>query len=552
MSKIIFSSIILIFFNITAFFAQDLAWLKNSSAENIYTNHSFYASCEYNNDFYFAGDFWPDMTIDGVNISVGLETSNAFIIKMNASGVSSSLLHLKSDDYVRINKLEVNPVSGSIIAIGNFRNDLSFDNESWEAPYYTKGFIMSIHPDGTLDWMKEIEPQSNVSFSSGGGLAIDEMGNIFVGMESFGKIKIEDESFVFEPETGGVIMAKFNADGELLKAEKWEGVTFEGGMDITDMALDQNNDLLIVGSVLGTMLIDGAYYDFSESYLFPFIIKLEENLDLKWSKTYEGSYRSTVRDVYTDENDLILSLQYAGAIDIDGTMLTGSGSYGDLAILSVDENADLNWVENFTLSENLGIQGVYGNSITEWLGQYYIGGMYQGDVVHEGDLILDNEPWGNVYQYPFLISLSKDGELASIYDFVGTNEVARIKNISSNDSHLLFGGDFTGKVAIGDTSVSTINEVLFYGALESNTTDIKIFEDKSDLIFIYPTLTDDYINLNTETKVDKFSIISSLGEVIKEYTEETRQIDVQDLASGSYYILAKIDGRNVSVKFIKL
>ena len=532
-------------------FAQELDWLKNSTSVSNFTTHSFYCSTQHNNDFYFAGDFWPDLTIDGVNIEVGLDTGNGFIIKMDESGTSSGLWHFESNNYVRISKMEVNPVSGNLIVVGSYRENLNYNNDSWEALFYGNGFIMSIFPDGTLDWMREIEGQTETSGGGGNGIAIDQDGNIYIGMTAYGTVIIDNQSFTFEPETSGAIIAKFNIDGDLLLADTWKSETFEGGLGILNMVMDANEDLVIVGSASGAMVIGDSTYLFSEETEQCYLLKQDKDLNVQWFKTYGGT-SSQFRDVYADETDLILSLQYYGAINVDGEQLTGSNSWGDMAILSLNENAELQWVKNFTLSTNGGISGVYGVSISAWLDQYYIGGMYQGDVVHDGVTILDNGPGVASYQYPFILSLSKEGELTSAYDFVGSTESSRISTISASNSHLFFGGDFSGQVSMGDSSVNTINSALFYGALATELSAIDQLKDNNHLIEVYPSLASDYLNIKTEASLDKITLASSVGVVLKAFSKEDRVIDISELSAGHYYLLTSVDGARVVSRFVKV
>lgn len=527
-------------------FAQDLAWLKNSTSNDVFTSHSFYTSTQYNNDFYFAGDFWKDLTIDGVNITIGQEDGNGFVIKMDENGQSTALWHLESDGYVRINKIVGNPVSGTLILTGYYGTNLVYNNEEWIASNFSNGFIMSIFPDGSLDWIKQFEPQSNVSSAGGTSLAIDGQGNIFVCIAAFGDLIIENQSFSFEPETSGAIIAKFNVDGDLLTSDAWVGQTFENTIDLNDMSIDDNDELVIVGSASGTVEIADSSYVFSTGK--GFIIKKDNNLNLKWLKVYEGT-RVHFRDLYIDETDLVLSLQYNNSINIDGEILTGSGSWGDMLILVLDTNAELKWVKNFILSENGGISGVYCNSITEWRDEYYIGGMYQGDVLHEGELILDNVE-SNYYQYPFILSMTKEGALTSTYDFVGSSEPGRVSEVSSNASHLLFGGDFSGQISIGDSSVNTINSALFYGALQTEVTDIEVINHEKSIV-IYPTLSSDYIYIDTDKKSDKITLTSSSGILLNQLDGAIRKIDINDLPPGLYYLSFETDKKIISKKFIK-
>lgn len=550
MSSVRIVYLLLVFCFCTSVFSQDLDWLKNSTSNDVFTSHSFYASCQHNDDFYFAGDFWKDLTIDGVNIEIAGDLGNGFILKMDKAGTASGLWHFKSDDYVRINSIEVNPVSKALIVTGNFNQNLIYDDEEWNVDFYSKGFIMSINTDGSLIWMKEISPLNEFSFAIGNGIAIDDQGNIFVGFEAGGEIEIESQNFVFEPETAGAVIAKFNIDGDLISAVQWNSQSFESWIDIVDMAITEENDLLIGGSFSGPIEVYDSSFIFTTATSSNFLVRQDNSLNLKWLKNF-SSNRSSVLDILVDEDDLLLSVQYNGSINVDGDILNGTGSWGEMAIIALEGTGEVKWAKNFTLNENGGNSGVYGKSISLWNNQYYIAGTYQGDVLHEGDLILDNNASGPTYQYPFIISLDKSGNLTSVLDFFGSSEPGRISSISANESHLLFGGDFSGQIVLGDTSVSTINSALFYGALSKSISKLQQYENGLSLFEIYPNVSSDVINISTESSLTIIELISSHGVVLKKYPGNSRIIDISDLPAGLYLLSTAIEGRIGTKKFVK-
>ena len=531
-------------------FAQELDWLKNSTSNDVFTSHQFYAAAQHNDDFYFAGDFWKDLTIDGQNISISDDIADGFILRMDATGTASALWHLRSTDYVRINQIAVNPVSGALIATGNYRNNLIYDGQVWTTPFFSNGFVMSIRADGTVDWFKDIITQNNASFASGEGLAIDEAGNIFVGIEAGGTVAIDSTSWSFGTGTVGTIITKLDVNGTLIAIDQWKSESFEAWIDIIEMAVGEENQLIVTGCVLGTMQIADTSYVFSPTSNQPFIVKQDKDLNFQWLKTFPGM-RSHILDVHIDETKLVLSLQYNEFIDLGEFVLNGSGSWGDMAIICLDENAGLKWAKNFVLAEDGGNAGVYGFSIAGWRDQYYIGGMYQGDVVHEGAMILNNSPSVGTYQYPFLLSLNQEGTLTSIYDFVGSSEPGKISCISANASYLLFGGDFSGQVSIGDAAVSTINSALFYGALTNEITGIEVSGKKEHALSVYPTLTTDILNILTREKIESISLFSPEGRLLGKYPGDTRRINVSNLTMGVYYLCAKMDGKIMIAKFVK-
>jgi hypothetical protein len=530
-------------------FAQDFDWVKQSTSVNNFTSHSIFSIEESDQDFYIAGDFWTDISFDNVNFSIQSDVADGFILKINSIGDALSFWHFESSGYVRINKILKNSISGSLIATGYYNNDLTFENNYWESEYFSNGFIMSIEEDGSIEWISNFEGQNEVSSGSGDGLAVDKEGNIYVGIEAFGNVEIDDQLFEFEPETSGIIIAKFSSQGVLLTTNDWKGISFEGIIDITELIIDDSNDLVIVGAASGDIEIQEVNYSFSPTTTQPFIIKIDTDLNLQWLKTY-SSNRCHILDILIDGNDMVLSMQYNDFLQIENETLTGSGSWGDMAIISLDVNANLNWAKNFTLTENGGTIGVYGNSINEWNNTYYIGGMYQGDVIHEGEVILDNVE-GISYQYPFLLTLSKSGEVESIIDFIGSNGIGAISDINSTETTLIFGGAFSQHLLVNETVLSAPNSALFYAGLSNEINNINQ-TDINEYISIHPTISENSINIISKLAFNKLEIISSNGTLLKEISSTETLIDIRDLQSGMYYLSIETELGTITKAFIKL
>ena len=68
---------------------------------------------------------------------------------------------------------------------------------------------------------------------------------------------------------------------------------------------------------------------------------------------------------------------------------------------------------------------------------------------------------------------------------------------------------------------------------------------------IYPSISSDYIYLKTALKVENISLISSNEMLLKEFSGNTKVIDITELTAGVYFLSAEIAGEKVTVKFIK-
>jgi len=549
-----------LFFSIHLLAAQEnisVDWLKNSASNDIYTTHSFYTSTYHDGNFYLAGDFWKDLSIDEHHIEIEDDIADGFIFKIDENGNASQLWHFESAHYARINNIAVNPVTSSLIIVGSFSTNLVFNNYDWNTPYFGDGFVMSIDLDGTFNWIKEIDSATETSSAGAATLAFDQAGNIYFTAGVFGSASIEEQAFSFDEETIGLLLVKLDPDGNLLQTQKWQPIGFESFIDITDMAIDVEDNLIIGGTIPYPVMIDEFEVSPPAAGSQPFVMKFNNDFSPIWINTYI-SFNGLVNDVFIDGTDILLSTQYNTSINIDGITLTGTGSWGELAFMKLDKSGALQWVKNITLTENGGNSGVYARDICKWLDHYFIAGMYQGDAMLDDEVILDNTASGSSFQYPYILSFTEEGVLTNTYGFQGSDEPSRIATISNNDTHLVFAGNFSGQVNLEGNTVNTINSALFYGALKSEdaVTSTQATILSTQTLNIYPTIASDKIFIDKDPSIKEFTIFDQLGNKISntvqtEKPNHTQAIDVQHLASGLYFIHA-FDGVNVlNGKFIK-
>jgi len=162
----------------------------------------------------------------------------------------------------------------------------------------TAGAIAKFDPDGNLLWYEEL------SFGVWGNIAVDSTDNIYV---------------VLSDESGGIILAKFRPDGELIRA-----VT----LNVTDVYYS----LITVGS-------DGYVYATGYSDSFgTFVAKLDPNRgSLIWFKTLPSSILTHFIIVAPDRGI------YITGIYITGEEYIIESEYSDAFVAKLDSDGRLVW-----------------------------------------------------------------------------------------------------------------------------------------------------------------------------------------------------------------
>lgn len=86
---------------------------------------------------------------------------------------------------------------------------------------------------------------------------------------------------------------------------------------------------------------------------------------------------------------------------------------------------------------------------------------------------------------------------------------------------------------------------------EENPLYVDGFDKNS--VFIYPNPATNFINIESENKISKVEIYSSLGRLVKQFANvsERQQLDISSLAKGIYMIRINAEEQNSSFKLIK-
>lgn len=73
---------------------------------------------------------------------------------------------------------------------------------------------------------------------------------------------------------------------------------------------------------------------------------------------------------------------------------------------------------------------------------------------------------------------------------------------------------------------------------------------KNQNIALFPNPTKDFLNINSETKIDSIKIYDSAGKLVFTSSDNNRKIDVSKLKNGVYYLEILSDKKKTSEKFI--
>lgn len=160
---------------------------------------------------------------------------------------------------------------------------------------------------------------------------------------------------------------------------------------------------------------------------------------------------------------------------------------------------------------------------------------------------------GSIYVYiykgntpPVGVEGSVDVMLKNNVSFPGNNTSTVVE---FNESMLLEEGDYYAWPGYKVGKNVTLMEKGFTFYLLNEESGVEMVETDNGDLSIYPNPVDDVLNINTTGNLTKVSVFSISGALVKQAAEA--RVEVDNLMSGTYIVVAEIDGKPVASTFIK-
>ena len=389
---------------------------------------------------YITGQFQGTVNFGDGNVTAE-GTRDIFILKLDSIGTFQWVKTFNADPNLYATSIKSDS-SGNTYITGYFKGVVSFHTKG-VVPIVTGNvlttageydiFALKLDSLGNTMWAKRFGgPLSDYGLS----LELDSTDNVYItghfqGTVNFGRGNTESLG------NRDIFVLKLDSSGVALQVNRFGGLGNDFGESIT---LDSDGNIYITGHFKDEIEFESGVVISPEGLSDIFVLKLENDGDYLWVKTY-GSYDSQQGQYITVDStgNTYITGFFQGTIDFEGGDLTSAGGY-DIFVLKLDSLGNYQWSKIFG-----GISNDYAYYIdTDSLNNIFITGHFQGMVTF-GDKIISSLGSTDI----FVLKLDSSGKYIWAESFGGPlSDYGKSLAIDST-GNVYITGHFQGTVDFG-------------------------------------------------------------------------------------------------------
>jgi len=471
---------------------------------------------------------------------------------------------------------------GNIFVTGDFRGTVLFGDTTLTSAGTLDMFIAKYNVDGNFLWVNQAGATGG---ALGYGVVTDGSGNIIVAGDFWGMANFGGDTTLTT--AGGIFIAKYDGDGNLLWVEQaggsvlWSGIAIDGsgnsivtgsfietatfgdttltsaGRDmfiikydgdgtflwvesagvrnITEavygfsVAMDALGNIIVTGSLLGTATFFGGDITLTSAGSFDiFIAKYDGNGNFLWVKQAGGTLHDTGWGITTDgSGNIIVTGHFTGTATFGNTTLSGGGSE-NIFIAKYDGDGNFLWAK----------QAGGGNGdrrgrgiVTEGLGNIIVTGNFRGTATF-GNTILSSAGSDDI----FVAKYDGDGNFLWVKQ-AGGSGFERGREIATDGSgNIVLTGDFGGTATFGDTTLTSAGSQDIFIAKLDLVTGIEeefVLPKSFNLSQSYPNPFNPSTTIEFSVPVNsnvRLTIYNLLGQVVTTLVNE-------EISAGNYSVI---------------
>lgn len=296
-------------------------------------------------NMYVTGMFSRNINFgNGVTLNAGISDDDVFVAKFDANGTClwAKMGTGNATDYGN----EINLTSDNkVLTIGFANRGITFDNIILSNSTNYAMFVSKHNSNGVLEWAKLFSATDEVS---GRGISSDANGNALITGTFKGTLTLGTTSLTATSANGDIFVAKLDANGNTLWAEKFgqTGENYARGIDS-----DSEGNIYISG-VYDTQITFGSFNLNSNGQKDIFLVKFGANGNVIWAKTIGSTGNDEGCEIEVNTNgNIFFTGSYTRALTLNGESFTAKG-LRDVFVAKVDKNGSFLWQKTMGSSQD--------------------------------------------------------------------------------------------------------------------------------------------------------------------------------------------------------
>lgn len=468
---------------------------------------------------------------------------SGFVQKLDKNGNFEWAIQLDNDE------LELSGIVTSsdnkVYIFGHFEHTIDLDPsdaefivETW--PSRKDMFLLCLDQNGNFLWGQGIGELSTHETSR--AIAIDQDDNIYIS----------------GPYEGKSIIIKYNSTG----TELWRYVAIDGGYNTRQLAVNNDNDLIVTGlfwdDTLDIDVSDDVYEIYGHTGLSnsDFVMNLNSEGDFQWAVSIGGEGSLWMQDIAIDQSNNIYMVGgfFSGDIDVDPSEseeIITAGFEPDGFVLKLSETGSFEWVG--TCGTEPYEDMVYGVHIDNE--QVYLTGSFYSSVDFDFSAT-EHVLTSNGQRDVFVQVLGLDGEFKWVQNTgAGQNDIGYDITVDQ-DGSIYTVGKFQNEVDFDPSDSEFILESLdgtdaFVQKLNTSLGTTEIAKESSMRVYPNPCHGSLYIinNDQEQISIEIYDILGTLR-LTESFGSQTHEINMTSFSEGLYLVVIKDRKGNISSKKI--
>lgn len=529
-------TLVIFFLSFSTAYSQDLGWtISNEGTTSLGINSEIDAD----GNVYVFGEFSDTIDLD----------PSANVTEISTSGFSSETYLAKYDqagNYLWSKKLSWMESAQDVLALdsqGNILIAVNFEDSLIDLNsnvHYSMGGskdmgILKLDSDGNQLWIKLAETNSHERFYS---IRIDNHDNILLNGIFTGALDVDfgPSTEIISP-TGYMneFLLKLDELGEFVWVQTWDD-----GMKIADMAIDTSRNVWVTGNFNDTIDLDPSSGNFivqnTTGNEQAFTLKLGSGGTFSWAKTFLSSVL-----IYSDkialngQNEAIIGGRYQGMVQL-GPETFNLPNNMNVYLLKMNSNGTTQWARNIQcqgINTILEIE-ILCNGTILFLGNFFDTTYFMAPTT--GLQLIPQNPYDTYCAW-----YNESGYVKWATRFEGSGSIMLMDLAKDLGDTVVITGGYKGDYDfnLGPLVETEVSQTYYHGFVKkmyfNNLISLNL-DDKDEITISYTNPISDKLFYKSDTKIEKVSVFSVDGSMVREIKNPEGEIDFQGIDSGIYLI----------------